>query len=403
LQSGQWLSNCGSNFLPRKPEAELSNKVEFTGLPKQAIRLRTTVDANIAKVLDHGQFIMGPEVREFEQKLTEFCGAKHAITCANGTDALQIALMAAKIGLGDAVFVPSFTYTATAEVILVLGAIPVFVEVEAHSFNIDPVALKAAIVDARADGLVPRAVITVDLFGLPAACDAVCELAEIEGLFYLSDAAQGFGAKLADGRSVGTLAPVTTTSFFPAKPLGCYGDGGAIFTDDDDLANIMRSIRVHGQGAAKYETVRVGMNSRLDTMQAAVLNAKIDVFAEETARRNALADQYEARLSNIVTTPKKPEGIVSAWAQYTIRVVNRDAVIAALKVAGIPTAVYYPQPMHLQPAYAAYGKGAGSMPLSEQLSREVLSLPMNPYWVQDDLDAVCNAVASVVADLAPAT
>jgi UDP-2-acetamido-2-deoxy-ribo-hexuluronate aminotransferase len=375
----------------------LNNKVEFTGLPQQAVRLRAVIDANIAKVLDHGQFIMGPEVREFEQKLKEFCGAKHAITCANGTDALQIALMAAKIGVGDAVFVPSFTYTATAEVILVLGAVPVFVEVDPQSFNIEPRELAEAVVKAKSGGLTPRAVISVDLFGLPAACDAVREFCEEEGLFYLSDAAQSFGAKTADGRCVGTLAPVTTTSFFPAKPLGCYGDGGAIFTDDDDLAAIMRSIRVHGQGAAKYETIRVGMNSRLDTMQAAVLNAKIDVFAEETAKRNALADQYEARLSNIVTTPQKPDGVLSAWAQYTIRVANRDSVASALKEAGVPTAIYYPQPMHMQPAYAAYGNGAGSMPLSEQLSREVLSLPMNPYWAQQDVDIVCEAVANAVA------
>lgn len=374
----------------------MSNAVEFTGLTTQRERLRSTIDRNIGAVLDHGRFIMGPEVREFEEKLEFFCGAKHAIGCANGTDALQIALMATGIGRGDAVLVPSFTYTATAEVILVLGATPVFVEVDGNTFNLSLEALEQAITKARADGLNPRAIMSVDLFGLPADCDAVAAIAEREDMVYISDAAQSFGARLADGRAVGTLAQITTTSFFPAKPLGCFGDGGAVFTDDDELAAAMRSIRVHGQGSAKYETVRVGMNSRLDTIQAAVLNAKIDIFAEEIANRNALADAYEKRLASIVATPKRPEGVVSAWAQYTIRVSQRDVIQAELNARGVPTAVYYPLPMHLQPAYASYGDGAGSMPLSEQLSREVLSLPMNPYWTSEDVDIVCTAIEEAV-------
>lgn len=374
----------------------MSNAVEFTGLTTQRERLRSTIDRNIGAVLDHGRFIMGPEVREFEEKLESFCGAKHAIGCANGTDALQIALMATGIGRGDAVLVPSFTYTATAEVILVLGATPVFVEVDGNTFNLSLEALEQAITKARADGLNPRAIMSVDLFGLPADCDAVAAIAEREDMVYISDAAQSFGARLADGRAVGTLAQITTTSFFPAKPLGCFGDGGAVFTDDDELAAAMRSIRVHGQGSAKYETVRVGMNSRLDTIQAAVLNAKIDIFAEEIANRNALADAYEKRLASIVATPKRPEGVVSAWAQYTIRVSQRDAIQAELNARRVPTAVYYPLPMHLQPAYASYGDGAGSMPLSEQLSREVLSLPMNPYWTSEDVEIVCTAIEEAV-------
>lgn len=374
----------------------MSNAVEFTGLTTQRERLRSTIDRNIGAVLDHGRFIMGPEVREFEEKLESFCGAKHAIGCANGTDALQIALMATGIGRGDAVLVPSFTYTATAEVILVLGATPVFVEVDGNTFNLSLEALEQAITKARADGLNPRAIMSVDLFGLPADCDAVAAIAEREDMVYISDAAQSFGARLADGRAVGTLAQITTTSFFPAKPLGCFGDGGAVFTDDDELAAAMRSIRVHGQGSAKYETVRVGMNSRLDTIQAAVLNAKIDIFAEEIANRNALADAYEKRLASIVATPKRPEGVVSAWAQYTIRVSQRDVIQAELNARGVPTAVYYPLPMHLQPAYASYGDGAGSMPLSEQLSREVLSLPMNPYWTSEDVEIVCTAIEEAV-------
>jgi UDP-2-acetamido-2-deoxy-ribo-hexuluronate aminotransferase len=378
----------------------VSHTVAFTGLGQQATRLRATIDANIAKVLDHGQFIMGPEVKAFEAKLQDFCGAKHAIAVANGTDALQIALMATNIGAGDAVFVPSFTYTATAEVILVLGAIPVFVEVDPATFNIDPVDLEARIATATAKGLKPAAIIAVDLFGLPADWPALNRIANAHKLVLISDAAQSFGGQDASGVSVGAMAPITTTSFFPAKPLGCYGDGGAVFTDDDDLAATMRSIRVHGQGKAKYETVRVGMNSRLDTLQAAVLLAKIDIFDEETDARNALADAYEARLSNIARTPKKPDGVRSAWAQYTIRVENRDDVQRRLGESGVPTAVYYPLPMHLQPAYAAYGDGPGSLPISEQLSREVLSLPMNPYWTPADVDAVADALASAMFEKA---
>jgi UDP-2-acetamido-2-deoxy-ribo-hexuluronate aminotransferase len=374
----------------------LANRVAFTGLDAQAKRLRSQIDANIAAVLDHGQFIMGPEVRVFEDKLRDFCAAKHAIAVANGTDALQIALMAGGVGIGDAVFVPSFTYTATAEVILVLGAHPVFVDVDPGSFNIDCADLERRIATARDHGLKPKAVISVDLFGLPADSDGLLGVARQHDLFLISDAAQSFGARDAQGRAVGSLAPVTTTSFFPAKPLGCYGDGGAIFTDDDDLAAIMRSIRVHGQGIAKYETVRVGMNSRLDTLQAAVLNAKIGIFAEEVERRNALADHYHARLNNIVTTPEKGAGVTSAWAQYTIRVPNRDQVQKRLSEAGVPTAIYYPLPMHLQKAYQAYGDGAGSLPVSEKLSGEVLSLPMNPYWTEQDVDIVVDAVTQAV-------
>jgi UDP-2-acetamido-2-deoxy-ribo-hexuluronate aminotransferase len=371
--------------------------VEFTGLDQQKNRLREEVSRRMAKVIDHGQFIMGPEVREFEERLADFCGAKHAIAVANGTDALQIALMAGGIGHGDAVLVPSFTYTATAEVILILGAKPIFVEVDEASFNIDCAELAEAMRKASAQGLNPRAMIAVDLFGLPADWAALNAFATAQGLFLIADAAQSFGAIDGEGRHIGTLAPVTTTSFFPAKPLGCYGDGGAIFTDDDGMAEVMRSIRVHGQGRAKYETVRVGMNSRLDTLQAAVLLAKIEIFAEETQRRNALAERYESRIGNLVETPKKPQGVTSAWAQYTIRTNGRDAVQAKLKEQGVPTAVYYPLPMHLQKAYAAHGAGVGSLPVSERLASRVLSLPMNPYWTEADVDHVASALARAAA------
>ena len=376
----------------------MTQSVQFTGLVPQLARLRSTIDKNIGAVLDHGHFIMGPEVKQFETRLEEFCGAQHAISCANGTDALQIALMAAGIGRGDAIFIPSFTYTATAEVILVLGATPIFVDVDETSFNIDVQSLAAAIGKARANGQKPAAVISVDLFGLPANYAEIAALAKQEGLFYLSDAAQSFGARLEDNQAVGALADVTTTSFFPAKPLGCYGDGGAIFTQNAEMAAVMRSIRVHGQGSAKYETVRVGVNSRLDTIQAAILNAKIEVFAEEIDSRNALAARYTQRLSTLVSTPVKPEGVTSAWAQYTIKVDARDAMQKFLSAAGIPTAVYYPLPMHLQPAYSDFGEGKGSLPVSERLSTQVLSLPMNPYWTEADLDSVCNAVEAAVAN-----
>ena len=373
----------------------MARKVAFTGLPAQADRLRSQIDVNIAKVLDHGQFIMGPEVAQFERKLEAFCGAKHAITVANGTDALQIALMAAKVGPGDAVDVPSFTYTATAEVILVLGARPVFVDVDPATFNIDCADLARKIKATDGSKLTPKAIISVDLFGLPADSVALNVIAKKQGLFLISDAAQSFGAQNSAGRNVGTLAPVTTTSFFPAKPLGCYGDGGAIFTDDDDLAKAMRSIRVHGQGSAKYETVRVGMNSRLDTLQAAILLAKIDIFVEEIDNRNKLADRYSDALKDVVIVPAKPERTISAWAQYTLRVQHRDIFQGVLSAAGIPTAIYYPLPMHLQPAYREFGSGLGSLPASEQLSGEVISLPMNPYWTDDDLQRVVEAVHAV--------
>lgn len=371
-------------------------KIEFTGLHKQAQRLRLRIDENIAKVLDHGQFIMGPEVRAFEQALTDYCGARHAIGVANGTDALQICLMAANIGVGDAVLVPSFTYTATAEVILVLGAQPIFVEVDPATFNIDPADLPRAFAEAQAKGLNSKAVIGVDLFGLPADWTAINAFANSHGLTVIADAAQSYGAVTAEGRAVGTLAQMTTTSFFPAKPLGCYGDGGAIFTEDDELAHIIRSIRVHGQGMAKYETVRVGLNSRLDTLQAAVLLAKISVFREETAHRNALADFYTAHINRPIVAPVKPSGVVSAWAQYTIRTGNRAVLQESLRDAGVPTAVYYPLPMHLQPAYQHLGSGEGSLPISEQLSQEVISLPMNPYLTQGEARRIVDAVNSTL-------
>ena len=366
--------------------------IQFTGLEAQKALLRADLERRISKVVDHGQFIMGPEVGELEDALKSFCGAKHAIAVANGTDALQISLMALNVGRGDAVLVPSFTYTATAEVILVLGARPVFVDVDATTFNIDLDSLRRATEEARREGLNPKAVIAVDLFGLPADWQALNAFAAGQDLHLIADAAQSFGAATADGRKVGALAPVTTASFFPSKPLGCYGDGGAIFTDDDGLAAIMKSIRVHGQGKEKYETVRVGMNSRLDTIQAAVLLSKLTVFGREIEARQRVADHYTGRLASVIETPVVPKGVVSAWAQYTIKSKGRDALQQALKQRGVPTAVYYPKPMHQQQAYSGMALPGISLRNSEDLSRQVLSLPLNPYADEHELGLVCKSV-----------
>lgn len=368
--------------------------VPFIDLKAQYKSLKTDIDQRIQAVLDHGQYIMGPEVAELEKQLAQFCGAKHAITVANGTDALQIALMAFGVGPGDAVFVPTFTFTATAEAVLILGAEPVFVDVCADTFNIDAGDLERKISEIQSEGrLVPKGVIAVDLFGQPADYDALGVIAEREDLFVLGDGAQSFGATL-NGKKVGCLADVSTTSFFPAKPLGCYGDGGALFTDDDDIAVIARSIRQHGKGQQKYEIDRVGLNSRLDTLQAAVLLAKLTVFEDEIKNRRRVASAYDQALNDDVITPTVLPGAKSVWAQYTVRTKCRDQLAAHLKMVGIPTAVYYPRPMHLQGAYLAFGAGEGSLQVSERLSQEVLSLPMHPYLPSEEVERIGKTVCS---------
>ena len=368
--------------------------MQFIDLKTQYSELKDEIDARIHGVLDRQAFIQGPEVKELEAALAAFSGAKRVVTCANGTDALQLALMALGIGRGDAVFVPSFTYTATAEVILLLGAIPVFVDVDPDTFNVD-FDHAASVINAVRDAgeLRPAALMTVDLFGQPVDYDRARALADEHGMAFISDAAQGFGADF-KGRRVGAgMADVTTTSFFPAKPLGCYGDGGAVFTDSDELADTIRSICLHGKGREKYDVVRVGVNSRLDTLQAAILLPKLAAFAGELEKRHAVANAYIARLRNHVATPIAAEGYARfAWAQFTIKVENRDAVQARLKDAGVPANVYYPLPMHLQDAYRPYGQGEGSLPVSERLSGEVLSLPMHPYLTPEEIDHVCEAV-----------
>ncbi len=371
--------------------------IPFVDLKAQHMRLKSEIDRRVAAVMDHGRFILGPEVGEFEEALAEHCGATHAIGVSSGTDALLMAMMGEGIGAGDAVFVPSFTFTATAEVPLLLGATPVFVDVDGDDFNIDVDDLERRIEDVQAAGrLKPRAIVAVDLFGLPTDYDALAQVADRHGLFLLADAAQSYGGRTDAGR-VGTLAPVTACSFFPAKPLGCYGDGGALLTDDAERAACYRSIRAHGKGGGKYDIVRVGLNARLDTIQAAILLAKLPSLDEEIAARQRLADLYDSRLGNMATTPARREGRLSAWAQYTIKVDDRDGVAARLNAAGVPTAVYYPRPLHLQPAYAPFGDGPGSLPRSEALCARVLSLPMHGYMQDETADRICTAVRDAVS------
>lgn len=360
-----------------------ASPIQFIDLGAQQALIRDKIDAAIARVLDHGQYIMGPEVREFEQQLQEFTGASHALGCANGTDALAIVLMAWGVGPGDAVFVPSFTYVASAEVAGMLGATPFFVDVIEETFNIDPVSFERAIEDAKAQGLNPAAVVPVDLFGQPADAPAVQKIADAHGIKVLVDAAQSFGASL-HNRRVGNWGHATTTSFFPAKPLGCYGDGGAIFTNDADLAKVMDSIRLHGKGREKYDNVRIGMNSRLDTIQAAILKEKLAIFPAELEARDRVASRYTEALKDTARTPKLIDGTTSVWAQYTLIVENRDTVQAKCKEAGVPTMVYYPMALSQQMGYRHYPAVSSGTPISDSLSGRVLSLPMHPYLEEAD-------------------
>ena len=366
--------------------------VPFVDLKAQYARLKPQIAEAIQDVLDDGRYILGPAVTRLEEELAAYCGVRHAISCSSGTDAIFMPLLAYGVGPGDAVFVPSFTFTASAEVILLAGASPVFVDVEADSFNIDLADLERKIAETRAAGkLEPKAIVAVDLFGLPADWNGLNALADREGLRLISDAAQSFGGAYHNNR-VGALAPVSGTSFFPAKPLGCYGDGGAIFTDDDDLADVLKSIRVHGAGADRYGIERVGINGRLDSIQAAILSVKLSVFDSELEARERIAGIYDETLKGVVTVPKRIDGLRSAWAQYTIKTDKRATVQKALAEAGIPTMIYYPKPMHLQAPYAAYGGGDGSLPVSETICEEVMSLPMHPYLSDEDASRVAELV-----------
>lgn len=371
--------------------------IAFIDLAAQRRRLGSAIDEAVLRVVNHGGYIMGPEVKAFEADLAAFCGAKHVVSCANGTDALAFVLMAKGVKAGDAVLCPTFTFAATAEVVAWLGATPVFVDVLEDTFNLDPKSLEEGIRTARRLDLRPVGVIPVDLFGQPADYDAVEAICAREGLWMLCDAAQSFGASY-KGRPVGTIGLATSTSFFPAKPLGCYGDGGAVFTDNDDLAAVMRSIRMHGQGSDKYDNVRIGMNGRLDTMQAAILIEKLKVFPDEIVARDRVARRYNDLLADVVAVPDVPAGLTSVWAQYTLRLggLDRDAFVADLKAAGVPTAVYYPRPLHRQTAYREFPSAGNGLPVSERLSREVVSLPMHPYLTEATQDRVVAAVKNAV-------
>ena len=373
--------------------------VAFIDIGEQRRRLGTKIDNAVSKVLTHCQFINGPEVTQLESDLAAFCGAKHVVACASGTDALLMVLMAKGVGPGHAVICPSFTFCATGEVVALAGATPVFVDVDETTFNISADSLKKGIATAKKLGLKVKAVIPVDLFGQSADHDAVVAVAKENGIFVLDDAAQSFGATY-KGKRLGTLALATATSFFPAKPLGCYGDGGAIFTDDADLAEKLRSVRVHGSGTDRYDNVRLGLTARLDTLQAAILIEKLKIFDEEIAARNKVAQRYFDALHNIVTAPRVADGNVSVWAQYTIRLPkgsDRDTFANSLKAQGIPTAIYYPKSMHQQTAYKNYPVAEGGLPVSEKLSSDVISLPMHPYLDQGSQDRVIKAVRDAVS------
>lgn len=368
--------------------------IQFIDLAYQYEKLKIEIKKNIENVLEHGKYIQGPEVQELELKLAEYVGVKYAVTCSSGTDALLMPLMAWGIEKGDAVFTTPFTFIATAEVISLLGAMPVFVDVDPVTYNINPQLLESSIQKVQAEGrLTPKAVISVDLFGLPAEYDKLETITSKYGIKLLEDGAQSFGG-VYKGRRAGSFGNAAGTSFFPAKPLGCYGDGGAIFTNDQELCAKLKSIRVHGQGSDKYENVRMGLNGRLDTIQAAILLAKLSIFNEELILRNKVADRYTQGLRGIVKTPEIPEGCLSSWAQYSVLSQNseeRKKLQKVMEIEGIPTAVYYPKPLHLQAAFAGMGHKKGDFPVAEDISSRILSLPMHPYLTDEIIETVIKA------------
>lgn len=372
--------------------------MEFRDLKQQYRVLQKDMDKAILDAVAGGAYIMGPQVRELERQLAEYVGVKHCLTCANGTDALTLALKAWCIGPGDAVFVPDFTFFSSAEVAPLEGATPVFVDVCEQTFNIDAEDLERAIERTLAEGkLTPRVIVAVDLFGLPADYQRIRAIADRYGLLILEDAAQGFGGSI-NGRKACSFGDIATTSFFPAKPLGCYGDGGAVFTDNDEWAELIASYRVHGKGSFKYDNVRIGLNSRLDTLQAAVLQVKLKAFKEyELETINTAAERYTSLLQGIVDTPVIPEGFYSSWAQYTIKLKNaeeRDALQASLKAQSIPAMVYYPKPLHLQTAFK--GEAKDQCPVATSLCSRVLSLPLHPYITEEDIEKVCSAIKATL-------
>ena len=368
--------------------------IPFIALDEQYKQLKSSIDSRIQKVLDHGKYIMGPEVAELESVLADFVGVKHVIGCSSGTDGLLMALMASEIGPGDAVFTTPFTFISTAEVVSLLGATPVFVDIDPKTYNMDPQLLESTIEKTlKEEKLNPKAIIPVDLFGLPADYDEIKIIAKKYNLKTLEDAAQSFGASY-KGKRACSLGDAAVTSFFPAKPMGCYGDGGAVFTNNDGMAVDIRSIRVHGKGSNKYDNIRIGLNGRLDTIQAAVVLAKMAVFEDEINARNKVAEQYTMGFKDQLITPEIPDGSVSVWAQYSVQASSaseRASFMNKYKDAGIPTAIYYPKPLHLQQAFSNLGHKEGDFPVSEEVSKRIFSLPMHPYLSTD----VVNRVTSI--------
>ena len=376
--------------------------MQFINLKKQYSVLKEEIDKNIHDVLDSGNYMMGKYVKELEKELAEYVGVKYCITCANGTDALQLALMAWNIHEGDAVFVPSFTFYSTAEVVSLLGATPIFIDSDPKTFNIDCEKLENAIISVKKEGkLKPKVIIPVDLFGLPAEHEQISNIAKKYDLLILEDGAQGFGGEI-NHKKACSFGHISTTSFFPAKPLGCYGDGGALFTDDEDYYNLLCSLRVHGKGSFKYDNVRIGLNSRLDELQAAVLIPKLNAFREyELTNRNRYAEMYTRLLKDDVITPFVPENMVSSWAQYTILLKSteeRERIQNKLKSFGIPTMIYYPTPLHKQSVYKDYTYNLEDLTACEVISKRCLSLPMHPYLEEKEISDIAEAIISVIRE-----
>lgn len=370
--------------------------VPLIDLAAQRARIGARIEAAIARVLDHGAFIMGPEVAEVERRLAAHCGAGHVVTCSNGTAAMIMALMTWDVGRGDAVFVPSFTFTATAEVAAFVGATPVFVDVLPNTFNMDPESLARAITVATQTGLKPRVVIPVDLFGQPADHDAIRAIADEHSLLVLDDAAQSYGASY-KGRKLGAIADITATSFYPSKPLGCYGDGGAVFTNNEEWARKLVQVRVHGQGRDRNENLRIGLTARFDSIQAAVLLEKLAIFDEECEARRKIAARYAEGLGDSVGVPYVSPDVTTVWAHYTITSSRRDRILAALAAKNIATAVFYARPIHTQAPYRGFPVAAGGLPVTESLAQEVVSLPMHPYLSADAQDEIISTVCAAVA------
>ncbi len=370
-----------------------TKKMDFIDLKAQQRRIRASLEERIKRVMDHGAYIMGPEITELESNLAKYVGVKHCIACASGTDALLMPLMAYDIGPGDVIFTSPFTFIATAEVIALVGASVVFVDIDPRTYNIDPVKLDETIQKfvKSNSGKKAKGIIPVDLFGQTADYDSIETIAKKYGLFVLQDAAQSFGGTY-KGRKAGSSGNVSATSFFPAKPLGCYGDGGAIFCNDDAMMEKLRSIRVHGQGSDKYNNIRIGINGRLDTMQAAVLLAKMEIFDEEIGLRNNVASRYSEKLKDNVGTPFVHPDCISVWAQYSILAERRDEMLKKLKSRGVPTAVYYPKPLHLQDAFRDLGYQRGAFPISERIADSIFSIPMHPYLSTEDQDFIVKAI-----------